>query len=67
MYEHCLFSVEWLAERLLASCKGQLNEFIFLKKFLLDAFTLQAEFHDTCCVETKADGREFVTNMRAAH
>ena len=47
IYEHCLFFVEWLAKRLLASSKGQLNNFFILESvFFLDPFTLQAEFHE---------------------
>ena len=29
MYEHCLFFFEWMAKRLLASCRGQLNVYYY--------------------------------------
>ena len=45
MYMRTVFS-EWLAKRLLASCKEQLNEFLFVTRFFQDTCTLQAEFHD---------------------
>ena len=40
IYEH------WLAKRLQASCKGQLNDFFLTNKVFLDTFTLQAEIHE---------------------
>ena len=58
MYEHCLFFVEWLAKRLLASCTREFN--VFYKNFFLKFFWIQLLCRPSSASSDELDVHMFV-------